>query len=248
MSLTFDPKIPDDVFREVLEKLMHAQSRVQFYIGDALQFDGKHRRGKFIRWLQDTGYAYSTLANLSSVAGKIPPERRMPELTFSFHAVAASLKPKDQDRFLKRAIKAKWTVKQLGEEVKAFKIGHSGKTKPIEWRLGPYIDLPELRHAPINEQGVVCLFGMLCKRLGFIIVGIRIRFPDCIAIRLKDQKEVRIEFEYSSQQFAIHRHDPSGCDYIVCWVHDWKECPRNIEVIELSKIVEQSRKRTFRVV
>jgi hypothetical protein len=42
---------------------------------------------------------------------------------------------------------------------------------------------------------------------------------------------VRIEFEYRSRNFAAHRHDPGGCDPIVCWVHDWPDCP--IEVLEL---------------
>jgi hypothetical protein len=28
-------------------------------------------------------------------------------------------------------------------------------------------------------------------------------------------------------------HDPNGCDIIVCWEHNWPECP--LEVIELKK-------------
>jgi hypothetical protein len=32
---------------------------------------------------------------------------------------------------------------------------------------------------------------------------------------------------------AKHGHDPKKCDVIVCWVHNWPECP--LEVIELSK-------------
>jgi hypothetical protein len=50
---------------------------------------------------------------------------------------------------------------------------------------------------------------------------------------------VRIEFEYASRNFLEHQHDPKGCDIIVCWVHNWPECPEWIEVIELSKIVKQ---------
>jgi hypothetical protein len=29
-------------------------------------------------------------------------------------------------------------------------------------------------------------------------------------------------------------HDVSGCDMIVCWIHNWPECP--LEVVELREI------------
>jgi len=37
----------------------------------------------------------------------------------------------------------------------------------------------------------------------------------------------------------IMGHDPKKCDIIVCWVHNWPECPEWIEVIELSRVVRQ---------
>lgn len=46
---------------------------------------------------------------------------------------------------------------------------------------------------------------------------------------------MRIEIEYESRNFRKHQHHAGGCDMIVCWVHNWKECP--LEVIELSKLV-----------
>jgi hypothetical protein len=46
---------------------------------------------------------------------------------------------------------------------------------------------------------------------------------------------VRIEFEYQSRNFMKHMHDVKGCDVIVCWEHNWPECP--IEVIELKSLV-----------
>ena len=50
-------------------------------------------------------------------------------------------------------------------------------------------------------------------------------------------EEVRIEFEYESRSFSAHGHDPNGVDVIVCWRHNWKECPKEIEVIELSTLL-----------
>ncbi|HEY2168933.1 MAG TPA: hypothetical protein VGJ30_04865, partial [Candidatus Angelobacter sp.] len=48
-------------------------------------------------------------------------------------------------------------------------------------------------------------------------------------------QRVRIEFEYESRNFLAHMHPAAHCDLIVCWKHNWKDCP--IEVLELSKLV-----------
>jgi hypothetical protein len=46
---------------------------------------------------------------------------------------------------------------------------------------------------------------------------------------------VRIEFEYRSRNFPQDRHDPSGCDWIVCWIHDWPAVPSRLRVVELRR-------------
>jgi hypothetical protein len=107
---------------------------------------------------------------------------------------------------------------------------------------GPPIDFRGLRHAPINEQGVVFLFGMVSYELGFIVEAVHATFPDCEAKRCIDERNqrwqrVRIEFEYKSRSFRDHGHDSNGCDLIVCWEHNWSECP--IEVVELRKVIDK---------
>ncbi len=109
-------------------------------------------------------------------------------------------------------------------------------------RYGAAIDFRGLRHAPINELGVVLLFGMLAEQLGFVVESVQEGFPDCDAkLRREDGtfEGVRIEFEFRSSEFRRHRHDPSACDLIVCWVDDWPDSP--VQVIALSEIVARSR-------
>jgi hypothetical protein len=105
---------------------------------------------------------------------------------------------------------------------------------------GEPIDFRGLRYAPVNEQGVVYLFGMVSRELGFLIESVRTDYPDCEGKRCLDTagtkwQHVRIEFEYKSSNFAEHAHDPEGCDLIVCWIHDWRECP--LEVLELKSSI-----------
>jgi hypothetical protein len=32
--------------------------------------------------------------------------------------------------------------------------------------------------------------------------------------------------------------NPKGCHVIVCWKHNWPDCPEWLEVVELSKVVK----------
>jgi len=103
------------------------------------------------------------------------------------------------------------------------------------------IDFPGLRHEPVNEQGVVLLFGMLAKDLGYMIEAVQKGFPDCEAKRQigpERWQRVRIEFEFESRNFRDHGHPTTGCDIIVCWRHNWPECPQSIEILELSGIIK----------
>jgi hypothetical protein len=102
--------------------------------------------------------------------------------------------------------------------------------------VGKLINFRGLVYAPTNEQGVVFLFGKVAHEFGMYIELIRTGYPDCIAKRYigKDRwEEIRIEFEFKSSDFAKHKHDPLASDMIVCWEHDWKDCPKSIEVLEL---------------
>jgi hypothetical protein len=77
---------------------------------------------------------------------------------------------------------------------------------------GDFINFRGLQHAPVNEQGVVFLFGMICRELGYVVEIVRQGFPDCEAKRqipgpkVKWQR-VRIEFEFESRTFKSHGHD-----------------------------------------
>jgi hypothetical protein len=108
--------------------------------------------------------------------------------------------------------------------------------------LGAPLDLPGFLFEPTNEMGVVLLFGMLFWRLGFIIESAQIGYPDCRAkleVEPGRWQDVGIEFELHSRHFLVHRHDPNRCDFIVCWIHNWKGCPPNLRVIELREVVRR---------
>jgi len=103
---------------------------------------------------------------------------------------------------------------------------------------GPPLLDGAMAYAPTNENGVLFVFGSVARELGFSVLHIQPGFPDCEAMREIAPgrwQRVRIEFEYQSRNFLAHMHPLSGCDLIVCWEHNWPDCP--LEVIELKKVV-----------
>jgi len=106
---------------------------------------------------------------------------------------------------------------------------------------GNPIAFRSLRHEPVNEQGVLLLFGILAEELGYMIEAVQNGFPDCEALRQIAPgrwQRVRIEFEFESRNFRDHGHPVDGCDVIVCWRHNWDECPEHLEVLELSSTIK----------
>jgi hypothetical protein len=103
---------------------------------------------------------------------------------------------------------------------------------------GPLLQGCPLVFAPTNEAGVLYLFGTMSERLGFLVLLVQKEFSDCEAMRMVGDnrlQRVKIELEYQSLNFLKHMHDLTGADMIVCWEHNWPECP--LEVLELKTAI-----------
>jgi hypothetical protein len=113
--------------------------------------------------------------------------------------------------------------------------------------VGQKIDYPGLTYAPTNEQGVVFLFARMSHELGFSAETVRQGYPDAVVIDYRADPDrnrgfrKNIEFEFKSSGFTRGKkpHDPAKCHIIVCWEHDWKKCPKTIEVIELRSKIQK---------
>lgn len=107
--------------------------------------------------------------------------------------------------------------------------------------VGEPIHFRGLQFAPINDKGVVFLFGMISHELGFVIEGVRTESPDCEGKRCLDTdsnqwERVKIDFKYRSSDSKVQGYNENESDIIVCWIHDWEECP--LEVLELQSTIE----------
>jgi len=154
--------------------------------------------------------------------GNAPGESRVEAAYFTLALVAQRGEP--SGRVLRRALLDKGLV---------------GRRPRRQREFGAPLDFRELRHEPVNEQGVVFLFGMVARELGFVVESVQTGFPDCTAKRRRAKTgryvRVDVEFEFKSSDFRDHGHDPSHCDLIVCWEDDWPDCP--LEVLELKSAI-----------
>ena len=96
--------------------------------------------------------------------------------------------------------------------------------------VGSLINFRGMVYSPINEQGVVLLFGKILKDLNIYVEEVKTGYPDCVARRRtgKGWERIYIEFEFKSSGVKAHLNDfnkGKKSDLVVCWVHDWKECP-----------------------
>jgi hypothetical protein len=97
---------------------------------------------------------------------------------------------------------------------------------------------------PSSESVVIFAFGRIYEQLErrlarvlleedrFDKITFRTQYPDVELT--KGDKRSRIEFELHSRDFKTHSHEEKECDLIICWVHDWKNCP--LKVFELRSL------------
>jgi Homing endonuclease associated repeat len=133
-------------------------------------------------------------------------------------------------------------VREHQQELAPIKTSATPKARLLAGRpvYGPPMAPAGLAHEPVNEAGVIYLFGMVAGRLGYVVTHLQTEFPDCEALREVEAgrwQRIRIEFEFESRNFLAHGHAAGECDLIVCWLHNWPECP--LEVVELSKVVNR---------
>ena len=98
--------------------LRRVQGCVMWWIGDWVRWGEAQYGEKYSQALDETDYAYGTIANSVWVCGQIEASRRREELSFGHHQEVAKLEAGLQNSWLKMAVDEKWSVKDLRAAMK----------------------------------------------------------------------------------------------------------------------------------
>ncbi|MFG2452940.1 LmbU family transcriptional regulator [Streptomyces sp. NPDC048512] len=90
-----------------------------WWLGDWLVYGKDHYTDRYQRGIRAVGLSYQTLRNYAWVSRRFPLARRRAGLSFQHHAELASMPAEEQDRWLERAERQRWTTKQLRSALRA---------------------------------------------------------------------------------------------------------------------------------
>ena len=130
-AFTLDKEISYDKFEALCAYFGRMNRSCSWWIGDLIVYGEKVYGETYAQAAAATGLAPQTLMNRAYVCNAIPPERRVPELSFSTHSVVASKDAKEQTKWLRLAAKHGWTREQLVREI------HEAENPGVEQEVLP---------------------------------------------------------------------------------------------------------------
>jgi hypothetical protein len=112
-SLHLRANLPVEEWKRIGLRIGAISESSVWWLGDWLVYGQRTYPDRYQQAIKDTELDYQTLRNYAWVAGRFPAGRRRHALSFQHHAEVASLPPGDQDRWLDKAERLKWSRNQL---------------------------------------------------------------------------------------------------------------------------------------
>lgn len=120
-GLVFAEDTPIAVWARVTTRLIRQHKRIEWAIGDAINFGERKYRGTYDQWVNQTGLSENTLATIAWVSREIESSRRREDVGWSHHREVAALPPEDQEALLDLAADKGMTRHDLRQKVKEVK-------------------------------------------------------------------------------------------------------------------------------
>lgn len=207
-------------------------------------------QGKLDGWSQ-------VLRQFGIEPGRKYTEEMVIEHIYKLYKKLGNKQPKEEE-ILKSGMSLNTVYRYFGKTSNAIKVMYEAKEIKQEYVLPVNVaairkldkagdslrHLPiDLDESPVNEQGVVLLFGKVHFAIGFpTIVKVQQDFPDCKAFSTigGQRHRANIEFKFKSASYFRSRRTikewEERVDYLVCWEHNsasFNEKIRTVQVIAL---------------
>lgn len=112
-SLSLPASMSIDAWQNVGERISRISDASTWWLGDWIIFGQARYPDRYKRAVVDTGLDYQTLRNYAWIARKFDPSRRRPKLSLQHHIEVAHLTEDQQDIWLDRAERFKWSKTTL---------------------------------------------------------------------------------------------------------------------------------------
>ncbi len=112
-SLELPAGLSFEEWQETGGVLNHIEGAIHWWIGDWCNYGERAYGETYAQAIEQTGYAYQTVAHDAWVAGKVEVCRRRQSLSFAHHQEVAKLEPTEQAEWLDKAEENSWTRREL---------------------------------------------------------------------------------------------------------------------------------------
>lgn len=154
LALT-DPNMPYDSYEALGAFLGWIKGWTSWGIGDWLNFGEGVYGERFAQAAAGTRLSEQTLLHYQFVCRQVPQSRRQAALAFGVHALVARQEPKEQNYWLKQAVRKGWGEKELRDAMKAKRSETAPQMFPDETPKGELAEvaLAILRDARQADDG-----------------------------------------------------------------------------------------------
>jgi hypothetical protein len=118
VGLRFPPSLTYNSWERAGAQLSRILDSSAWCLGDWLVCGQENYADRYIRAIDAAGLEYQTLRNYAWVARRFELERRRELLSFQHHAEVASMNAAEQDKWLDRAEKARWSRNELRRQLR----------------------------------------------------------------------------------------------------------------------------------
>jgi hypothetical protein len=116
-GLSFAPGVRFDTWRRIGCELGAVSDSSSWWLGDWLVFGERHYPDRYRVAVAGCSLEYKTLRNYAWIARRVPLRRRRERLSMSHHAEVAGLSEHEQEMWLERADRGRWSRNRLRREI-----------------------------------------------------------------------------------------------------------------------------------
>jgi hypothetical protein len=138
-TLHLPERLPVTEWKRIGEQICLISNASSWWLGDWLVYGQDKYPDRYRIAISEASLDYQTLRNYAWVARKFPVSRRRDTLSFQHHLEVAALQTADQDIWLERAARFKWSKAELRRQIRTGRDGSpipAGDTTALSVSIG----------------------------------------------------------------------------------------------------------------